>query len=237
MKKIISVILAVLLFVTVFACTGSAASIKKIKNVNDVMNYARYGDPLCISKGTLYENGKKQGNVYVLGLTGTNGSFNPKVVNGIYSCLFAGTSIPNSYLKEAKKQVKKYIPEGATIILYGHSLGGMVAQQLAADKEMKKNYNIKNIVTCGSPYILEFKRDGELHRMLDSGDAIPFMSTAIIANAWAGNAVYLNNGYFFKPDSAHNDSYGNADAWKEYDCFGIKDGDSVIYIYKVLYQA
>ncbi len=237
LKKIAVFLLAAILFVTVFTSTASAAYLKKVSTVNDAMSYARYGDPMSISKGTLYNGSKRIKNVYVIGLTGTNGSFDPKIVNGIYSCLFAGTSIPNSYLKEAKKQAEKYIPEGATVVLYGHSLGGMVAQQFAADKKMKEKYNIINIVTLGSPYILEFKRDGELHRMLDSGDAIPFMSTAAIANAWAGNAVYMNNGYFGNPDKAHNVSYEKADGWRDYDCFGIKDGNSAIYIYDILYKA
>ena len=102
----------------------------------------------------------------------------------------------------------------------------MIAQQFAADKEMKKHYQILNTLTMGSPYVITAKREGELHRMADSGDAVPYLSPALAMNALLGDYNYERCGYFGNPGAAHFDSYMYAEKWSVYDCFGIKGGSS-----------
>lgn len=78
----------------------------------------------------------------------------------------------------------------------------------------------------GSPFIMTRKREGDLHRIADSGDAVPFFSLALIANAFLGNYTHEGCGYFGNPGGAHVDSYLHAEKWAEYDCFGVKNGAS-----------
>lgn len=43
------------------------------------------------------------------------------------------------------------VPAGATVALVGHSLGGINAARAAADPTMRSRYNIKHVLTAGSP--------------------------------------------------------------------------------------
>lgn len=230
MKKLFCSIFAVILIATVFAVPSFAKN-TAIKNVNDARNYEMSTPLIYIRNAGLYLNGKTYKNVYLISLGGSNMSWDKQYINCMQTCLRSGVSIDNVYLQEVKKQAKKQIPSGSNVILMGHSLGGMVAQQFAADKEMKDRYNIINVLTMGSPYIVLKDREGDLHRMADSGDAVPFLSSAGIANAFLGNFSYERCGYFGNPDKAHNVSYGNSEKWQKYDCLGVEGGNSRLVVY------
>lgn len=228
-RKILSAVFAFILIFSVAAFGASAAKSRCVANVQDAMNLCREQDTYGIYRGTLYTDGKRVSRVYLIVLSGSTMSWEKDDIKSMYSCIKAGTVNDNDYLDAVLEGAKKQIPEGAKVVLIGHSLGGMVAQQFAADKEMKERYEILNIMTMGTPYIPVIGREGELRRMADSGDAVPYFSIAGIGNLWLGNFTYKDNGYFGDPDSAHNISYNNAKVWKSYDCFGIKDGTNKIY--------
>ena len=42
----------------------------------------------------------------------------------------------------------------------------------------------------GSPFVITGKREGDLHRVADSGDAVPYLSPVLVANAFLGNYTY-----------------------------------------------
>lgn len=67
--------------------------------------------------------------------------------------LLCGFNLDNPYIKAVVKAMKKNIPAGSDVVFYGHSLGGMIAQEAAADKTIKRMYNVTNTVTFGSPLI------------------------------------------------------------------------------------
>lgn len=228
-KKLLSALFAFIMVFSIAAFGASAAKSRSVANVQDAMNLCREQDTYGIYRGTLYSDGKKVGKVYLIALSGSTMSWDKEDIKSMYSCIKAGTVNDNDYLDAVLEGVKKKIPAGSKIVLIGHSLGGMVAQQFAADKEMKERYEILNILTMGTPYIPVKDREGGLHRMADSGDAVPYLSIALFANFWKGNFTYKNNGYFGNPDKAHNISYNTADIWKTYDCFGIKNGTNKIY--------
>lgn len=228
-KRILSALCAFIMIFSIAAFGASAAKSRCVDDVQDAMKLCRSQATFNIYKGTLYTDGSKVGRVYLIALTGSNMRWDKEDMLSMYSCIKAGTAHDNDYLDAVIESAKKRIPKGSRVALIGHSLGGMVAQQFAADKEMKENYEILNVLTMGSPYIPVIGREGDIHRMVDSGDAIPFFSIAGVGNLWMGNFTYKNNGYFGDPDSAHNLSYNNARAWKAYDCFGIKNGTSKIY--------
>lgn len=232
MKKLLSVLLIALTLIAVCAMPSFACrKVITIRNVNDCYNYIRTSKNLIdIDKVNLYTDGKKT-KAYLVSLGGSNMSWDKKYINCMQTCIKSGFSSGNVYLDEVKKQVVKKIPKGANIVMMGHSLGGMISQQFAADKEMKERYNIIHILTMGSPYIVLKDREGTINRMADSGDAVPYFSDALLGNFFAGNFTYEDCGYFGDPDLAHNVSYGEAREWAEYDAFGVKDGNTRIVIY------
>ncbi len=71
---------------------------------------------------------------------------------------------------------------GSNLVVTGHSLGGMVAQQVAADSTIKKNYNVLNTVTFGSPLINGFQREGTVKRLGDTSDPVPYLSLTTFTN-------------------------------------------------------
>lgn len=228
-KKLLSAVFAFVMIFSVVAFGASAAKSRCLADVQDAMNLCREQDTYGIYRGSLYTDSKKVSKVYLIVLSGSTMSWEKDDIKSMYSCIKAGTVNNNDYLDAVIAGAKKQIPEGSKVVLVGHSLGGMVAQQFAADKEMKERYEIINILTMGSPYIPVKDREGTIHRMADSGDVVPYCSVAGIGNLWLGNFTYKNNGYFGDPDKAHNISYNTAKVWKSYDCFGIKDGTNKIY--------
>lgn len=226
LKKIISALMAVLMIFSVFSFAVCAKG-ETIANVQDAAKLCFQGKLITIKKGTLYTGDKKNGTVYAIFLAGSNMKWDDSV-NGLKTCIKSGMAKDNIYLDELKKAAVKDIPKNSKVVLVGHSLGGMVAQQFAADAEMKEKYEIKNVLTVGSPYIMTTDREGGLYRMVDSGDIIPYLSTAFFKNFSEGNYTRINNGYFGRPDAAHNLSYQLADSWLEYDCFGVKGGTAKI---------
>lgn len=226
-KRILPVFFAMLIFASMFSVTASAKS-ETISNVQDAMRLCITDEMFSIKKGTLYKDGKKKDDVYVIILSGSNMKWDWKDPRGLQTCLKSGFSRPNLYLNRLILTVIDEIPKNSKIVLMGHSLGGMVAQQFAASRLIKIRYEIINVLTMGSPYVKTNDMEGGLYRMVDSGDAVPYLSGAGIANFWEGNYSYECNGYFGNPGAAHFNSYQDGVKWIEYDCFGVKGGTSKI---------
>ncbi|MBR3780365.1 MAG: hypothetical protein IKK63_04095 [Clostridia bacterium] len=191
------------------------------------MNFiVKHENVITVRKASLYTAEKYVGKVYLIALRGSDFTWNKEDLNRTQNCLKSGFSFNTDYLEAVKNEAISKIPEGSFVVLIGHSLGGMIAQQFSADKEMKSRYNIINTLTMGSPFVITGKREGDLHRVADSGDAVPYLSPVLVANAFLGNYTYECCGYFGNPGGAHVDSYLYAEEWVEYDCFGVKNGTS-----------
>ena len=179
-----------------------------------------------ITKGILTENGKKT-NVYLVsshGLEGTAINQNDDMM----SCIQAATEQNNAYLASLKTLVKAHVPKNSNIILVGHSLGGMVSQQFAADKAMQKRYNILHTVTYGSPLICKGQLEGQLHRLCSSGDVVPLLSVYTVTDLDA----QLNERSREEVDGiifmTHVPGYRDKDAWADYDAIGVKGGNATL---------
>lgn len=234
MKKIIAVLIIASVFLSVFSVMSFAYKTKILKDINDDTAFVideNRPDIIKINKASLYKNGQYFGMVYVIGLMGSDFSTDKANINCLQNCIRSGFSSNNSYLAELKKKATESIPQNSNIILIGHSLGGMIAQQFASDKEMKDRYNILNVVCMGSPYVITGKREGDIHRISDSGDAVPYLSPALITNAFLGNYEYECCGYFGDPGNAHIQSYLTSEKWAGYDCLGVKGGAASMRIY------
>ncbi len=237
MKKLISVILMICVVISCLGLCASAAGGKKnrwvtCKTSADVIDFVLEGGkhavPIRVVKAGLSKGGAVCW-VYLVGLVGVETG--TKQTNDIKSCLKAGFGKTSEYFDVAKETIQKVVPKGSNLVLAGHSLGGMTLQQIAADEDIKRDYNIINTLTAGSPYIpVRSEREGTLHRLADRGDAIPWMSVGLVTDThkMLKEVSWEDGGFIGDPDSAHNISYRSNEVWGEYDAFGEKGGDAVI---------
>lgn len=187
--------------------------------------------PISITEGRMTYNtywGSEDKEVYVVALSGTETIVDNQTTT-IKEDLLSGFELSNEYEANVKNAIIDRIPAGSNIILAGHSLGGMVAQQVAADKYIKDNYEILNTVTFGSPLIKGFTREGMVKRLGDTSDKNPFYSISSVLNiVWQYAGVnHEDGGYNGDSAAAHCDSYLREDVWGSYDCAGEKRGSIV----------
>ncbi len=198
------------------------------------LGYSCHGNagPISVTKGVLtYKNWwwTETKDVYVVCLSGTDTEAE-NTTTGYFTDLLSGFEFNNKYVKNVKKVLQENVPAGSNIIVAGHSLGGMIAQQVAADKEMKSAYNIMNTVTFGSPLIDGFEREGMVRRLGDTSDAVPYLSVSTFLNiAWqAGGLNREDGGYDTNLLGAHCESYNRQDVWGAYDVGGEKNGSRTL---------
>ena len=184
--------------------------------------------PISITEGRMTYNtywGSEDKEVYVVALSGTD-SIVENQTTTFKEDLLSGFELSNEYVKNVKNAIIDRIPAGSNIIFAGHSLGGMVAQQAAADKYIKDNYEVLNTVTFGSPLINGFAREGMVKRLGDTSDKNTFYSISSVLNiVWQYAGVnHEDGGYNGDSPVAHCDSYLREDVWGDYDCAGEKRG-------------
>lgn len=211
----------------------NVTGIRTCKKVYQTFRYTPEAHPISgqgcfsITKGVLKQDGK-QCEVYLMAAHGleTN-AFGQNV--DMESVLKAGRQQTSPYLKQYMAVIKQNVPKGANLILTGHSLGGMVSQQAAANKTMQKNYNILHVVTWGSPLIAKGQIEGQLHRMCAAGDVVPLMSeyTFTDTDAQFGDRN-REEADVIPVIQSHVDGYNDKDAWKDYDAIGVKGGNAVL---------
>lgn len=198
------------------------------------LGYSCHGNegPISITKGILtYQNWwwTEQKEVYVVCLSGTDTDAQ-NTTTGYFTDLLSGFEFDNKYVRNVKKAIQNNVPAGSNLIISGHSLGGMIAQQVAADKDMKDSYNIMNTVTFGSPLIDGFEREGMVRRLGDTSDVVPYLSVSTFLNiAWqAGGLHREDGGYGSNLLGAHCESYNRQDIWGTYDAGGEKNGSRTL---------
>ncbi|MBR5365809.1 MAG: hypothetical protein IK132_06165 [Clostridia bacterium] len=244
MKRLISTLLVLALMLSVLVTSVSASS-TTYKNaaeiaqlVSDGYNQGTKG-PISITKGTLKTTFSSK-SVYLITLSGTEWVFNQSTE--ALTDLFSGFNLKSAYYYNVVNIISANIPKGSNLILAGHSLGGMIAQQVAADSTIKRNYNILNTVAFGSPLLSNGAREGTVRRLGDVSDVVPLLSVQTILSpirALAG----LNRedgGYSLQPVTAHKESYTRADVWGKYDVTGTKYGNAKLILdlsTRVFYQS
>ncbi len=212
--------------------TKLATGTRTVKKVYQTFQYTQEAHPIAgqgcysITKGVLKENGKNT-NIYLIAVHGTETAIGQNC--DVTSDLYAGFDQSNDYLKGLMKVIKKNVPKNANIIIAGHSLGGMVAQQAAANSSMQKRYNIMHVITWGSPLLSQGKIEGELHRMASAGDVVPYLSYYTLTDFEAQR----NDRNYEEADvipviQSHVQGYHDKNAWKDYDALGVKGGKAVL---------
>lgn len=236
MKRIAAFLLSVILILSSSLSYASAinsdwiSGFKKIKctNLNEASDFIFDGGPgeITVTPVSVTENGKTR-KVYIVCVMGMGFDFSKP--NNPIACVPAAFNIRNAYYRLVRKTMLKRIPKGAEVMLYGHSLGGMICQELACDRKIKDPYNITKILTIGSPYIMVVKdnREGELVRFADTSDTVPKLSPALLIDRKDyKDAHFADGGYNGDPDLSHNRSYRDAGVWKVFDALGTEGGDA-----------
>lgn len=187
--------------------------------------------PITITEACFKKDAQDKGaRVYVVTLAGLD-VFNTIQggYNGLIDTQLAGQDLPGLYQYRIEQVMKKQIPKGANVMFYGHSLGGMVAQQLIAKKSIKDRYNICYTVCFASPIVGGTKdREGTVVRFIDESDLIPISSRESQLEALGlfknDDVVIRENGNWgLDVLNAHNQSYA-LDTFKNYDVIGQKKG-------------
>lgn len=199
-----------------------------LHTLNDAMRYAESRKTFEINKTTLFTPGEEAREIYLVALRGTNNSWDKNDVLSIPVCLRTFLNLKSIYFNEVKDAIINTVPCGSSLALVGHSLGGMILQQIAADKEINEKYILLNLLNIGSPYVRTIGRTCPFRRFADRADIFPWLGFSVVANIFTHKPVYKSNGYFGNPLGAHTDSYRMSGAWLDYDCFGIYKGGNVI---------
>lgn len=240
MKKLTALILVVCLCVCPLALFANAAATETdaeeeegvvMTSVADIAKFIlephKWGE-IQITPAVLSSGGGAQ-DVYLVALRGTG--FTMSKANNVVACFLSAFNITTDYYTMTLEAIYQYVPEGAKIVFAGHSLGGMIEQQLSCTEELTAKYEILNIVNVGSPYVLAdaSKREGTLVRFAEKSDIIPRLSPAVFVNLKAYNDMTVKDGgYWFDPNGAHNLSYMRVDQWGEYDVLGVQNGGATL---------
>ena len=236
MKKRLGFIALLLTLVMVFtALPGGliafADSTRTYTNAAEIYTLVRDGynggakGPISITKGTL-KQGFSSKTVYLVTLSGTELVLNQSTE--VLTDLFSGFDLDNAYYWNVVRVIQQNVPRGANIILAGHSLGGMVAQQVAADSTIKSRYTVLNTVTFGSPLLSVGSREGVVRRLGDVSDVVPYLSGRLFTNPiTAIFGLNREDGHYYgRPITAHNASYSRTDLWGKYDVTGTRYGSA-----------
>ena len=239
MRKTVKAVLSLILSLFLI-CSLSAAIFadngKTISNVNEAYALVRDTDLIAIYDAQLHRNAKTENVYYVVckGLDFT--AFDPEMPRSYANAIKIGLSCENNtYVTTLAAAVKNNIPEGARVVFLGHSMGGMVIQQIIANKEIKERYEIVYSTAIGSPYILTRSgKEGTLRRVVDRLDPVPFLSIPLLANPVIGDVSLETS---FLAPLVHFRSYESGHCWRNYDCLGVKNGGAFVELNDLLYYA
>ncbi len=237
-KKILAILLSCLLLCSCFSFLAFAEDAETVltnaAETNDFVIVSNdYTVPLRIVPATLTQGGESQ-EIRLVMILGVKNSVNGKPnkqANNLLNCFLAAFNLPNSYYSLVKETIFNEIPAGSKLVFACHSLGGMVAQQLRTDADLKDAYEIVHTVTCGSPYIMvKNEAEGTFSRLINKNDAIPYMSpaTVIAPKKQFGDCYRIDGGYRTDFDAAHTKSYPDPAYWGDYDALGNPGGDATL---------
>lgn len=118
---------------------------------------------------------------YVVYIVGTNSADG----QNIWSNIAAGAGVPDDKQLAALRNI---IPNGAEVMLVGHSQGGMDAQNIAM--QQNNGFTVTQVVTFGSP-VRDDLNVPAIHLQAD-GDHIPGSTNGILASPFRWNSTGAN---------------------------------------------
>lgn len=162
---------------------------------------------------------------------------------GIQEAIIAGLAGDTAYQDAVVEAISSTVPNGEPIILAGHSLGGLVAQQLAQDPLFRDYYDIRNVVVFGTPAIRDMPREGVVRRLATEDDPITYLGIHLSIGAHFEDAAEecdIAQYAFGDLGESHLCGYINRTAWSDYDALGIRNGDALVDVHygeRVFFEA
>lgn len=211
---------------------ATTPSIRTVSHSYETFAYTQETSPIAglgafsITCGDLVQ-GEARTPIYLIAIHGTEGNAKGQVAD-TDNDLKSGTDQDSVYLEDLIKVIRDNIPKGSNLVLAGHSLGGMVAQQAAADDTIKDEYNVIAVVTFGSPLLAKGKTEGQVNRLAASGDVIPFLSLETLKDFDAQISTRSRENVASLPLISHVIGYWDDNAWKDYDALGVKGGNAIL---------
>lgn len=234
LKKRFSVCFSLLLIFNLIFSYGTYAATTdtKLNTSVDLANLVFKGynkgalGPISIAPVTLVKNGSNI-SAYLVCLSGTESVKNQST--GFLTDLKSGFEQNSPYLLSVINAINNNIPKNSNLIIAGHSLGGMIAEQTSGNSAVKNNYNVLNVITFGSPLVNPFGREGDIKRLGDKSDVVPYLSAmGTMLLPWQVFGLNKEDGKYNNPIDAHIKSYLRDDVWGSYDALGFKNGTSYI---------
>lgn len=234
MKKTIILLMLLLSMSILFFQRNTYAVSIKMSNIPQLRVFISKGHnggtlgSIQIVPVTLVKDGTSSAQAYLIALSRTELKATSQATD-IWTDIKSGFELESPYLKDVVSAIVNNIPKNSNLIISGHSLGGMIAEQLSGNSNVKDNYNVLNVITLGSPLINPFGREGAVQRLGDTADIVPYLSaTGTLLLPWQIFGLNRENGGYNNPIEAHSKSYSRDDIWGKYDVLGFKNGKSYL---------
>lgn len=170
---------------------------------------------------------------------------------GLKEDLLSALEQSNDYLKNVVRLFdtvdengNPLIPADKPVVVSGISLGGMVAQQLLAQKDLMNRFDLRAIICFGSPMLAPCDRtkNTKVVRFCDTMDIVPYLGKSKLLDI-IGQEIFdrvpsqviqeldrkemiLKDGGYKSPISAHTLSYVDGACWDGYDILGVYGGSN-----------
>ena len=216
-------LIAVMVMSGAAACAANTRVITKAPQLAAMVKEGKNRGPISITKGRLVSRFGRSQDVYLVTFSGTELVLNQST--DVISDVLSGFNTNNAYYYNAVKVIREHVDKGSRLVLAGTSLGGMVAQQVAANPTIKKEYEVLNTVGFGSPLLSQGFREGTIRRLAVWADPVPYLSintfTAPIRSIFGLNR---EKSVYKLPIQAHINSYVLDKPWGKYDATGTRNG-------------
>lgn len=187
--------------------------------------------PVSVTKGVLRRPDEPDLDVVLVTVAGWEISHPLSATFSPVAAAMSVFGLSSAYYRQIRKIMKKYVPAGSNVLLIGHSLGGVIVEQMCTDKNYRKTYNIVNTLVTGAPLAhYRKKRDGGLHRLGEAGDFVPFTGPDMYLHPIKGilGMSRESAGFFPNAMKCHNVGYTSLSAWADYDVLGVKNGSATL---------
>jgi len=178
------------------------------------------GDPIQIAQV------RNLPDTYLVMLAGTD-LFKPAQATSLPEDVAAEFGVPDPYYAAIKQAIRKHIPKGAQVILAGHSLGGMEAENIVTDHWLDQHYRFTHVITFGAPKTGASINPNVTYTAFDlAGDPV----TAITLFQWPPTSVYtLANPWEYDASTVFGHvEYPNSPLLDEFDALGQSNGNATL---------
>ena len=130
----------------------------------------------------VYRVVNQPGCTYLVLLAGTEFHFHQ--ANNFFTDILSSPGIRNEYFVDIRNAIRANVPPGSNVIIAGHSLGGMEAQNFASSFSMTLPYHCVRVITFGSPKTAN--ESCPVVRFATHPDPVPLLSFGSITGIISG---------------------------------------------------